>query len=439
MGGEALVLGVLAVIAGVLLVTGLIQAFQTPVRRRVRQGRFRPRTRVPARRGEAASEPGGLQSPHRDLLESAPHATGGSGAEVLPVLPAPAPASAPGEEARAPQGEIEPAGAPTTLEPERWPLEECFTLYQAGQYQELLSVAEPSLRRARNTVGGAERASELSALWSLVGLSKQALNDEQRGRAAFQEAVHAAPETDRATYLRYLAALGEAAEEKLINPLRRDVLWIAYGHVANILVQRQEFLRARRLSWEALGDEELPAHRREAFREILSTAYAREIEQLTADAIGTLQDEGEALLSLQRAEGLLSSIPDDALTPERYEEVHRRLWEGYTKLGIHRMEAGEFENALEPLYHALLEIIAVDSERQQETRQALIRALEAAVEIRSEYISQLLKDGKRAAAFAESERVLALIRQGLEAGLSDDEVTVPLAKARQVIGQVSRG
>ncbi|MBI4608899.1 MAG: hypothetical protein HY726_07825 [Candidatus Rokubacteria bacterium] len=467
MGAEGLLLTALALIAGVLLVAGLAQAFHTPARRRLRQGGIRYRTRTAARSGRATAR---RPEPGTELQLSLRRASSPEDEPGLPPAPGvgPAPpergdaglrrgdlterAEAPLDETRRAGLDLEP-GAPGDAAPEPstpesvtagaaapLPLEECLTLYQAGQLDGVVALAEPPLQAAAETEGGPARSAERSALWSLVGLARQALDDGEAARAALQEAFLAAPEADRPTYLGYLAALGETDEEARLGPLRREVLWVAYGHAAEMLVQRQEFLRVRRLVWEALADAELPDARRAALKEILSTAYAREIEQLTAASIAAFRGTGdvEALDSLRRADGLLASIPDETLTPERDAEVRRSLWEGYRTLGVHRMEAGEVESGLELLLRALA-LASPDSESQRQTREALVRAVEAAVDGRAEQLGRLLKDGKRAAALAESERLLAMIREAMDAGLSDAEVGVPLAKARRALQQVLPG
>lgn len=470
MVGEDLVLGAFAFIAGVLLVVGLIQAFRTSPRRRLGGGRVRGGARVQVRRSGALA-PSALRRPAPDAAVAAPVPkpvrVQRPRREVAPPAPEPA---------VAPQAEVSISPAPPVLEPEVSLVEECLALYRAERYEELISAAEPALQRARDRVGSSERAGELAQLLSLVGLAKQALNDAGGALAAFEEAIHAAPERDRSTYERHLAALasgvahqllaragtlGEAAEERL-KTLRQAVLWLrqglaaapgdeslkasldrartglwaAYAGLANLLVQRLAFPAARRLVLEALAEEELPAEQSEAFKELLSTTYTGEIGQLIANATGTLADEQgrEALASLERAEGLLSSIADDALTPRRREDTRRRLWWGYAKLGLRRLEAGEFENALEPLFLAL-KIGPADRERQQDTRQALVRALEAVADSRTGVIGQLLKAGKREAALAEGERLLALIQEGMGAGLSQEEVTGALTRARSLLEQ----
>lgn len=474
---ENLILGVLAAIAGVLLVAGLIQALRTPSRRRLRRGRIRGGTRVRTRRGRAAtaaSAPRPSRAPARVPIPPQLEIPLAS----PPLLQAgPAPSTLP-------QQEVPPGPAPTpppaALAPEPPLLKECFALYRAERYQELISTAEPQLRRASDSAGSAEHAHLMAGLWSLVGLSKQALSDDEGARAAFEAAIRVAPEAGQPVYQRYLAelvsrvgpelleraeTLGEDAEEERLQILRqavlwlrrglgaapddqrlsvsldraREALWAAYSRLASGLVGRLEFDRARLQILEALADEELPADRREAFMDLLSSTYAGEIEQLTAHAIRALQDgrESEALISLERAAALLSSTPDDALPPKRREEAHRRLWWGYSKLGLRRVEAREFEAALAPLCQAL-KLGPADPERQQEAREALVRALEAVADSRTSVIGRLLKDGKQDAALAEGDRLLALIREGVDAGLSDTEITAALTKTRRAIEQVQQ-
>jgi len=322
MGAEGLVLTTLALIAGLLLVAGLLQALQPPARRRVRYGAMRHRRRVPARRGEAVA-----RRPHPGL--------------------------------------------------------------------DLRSAASPALAQHRDLADGADLAAE-QAPPAAPGVEPGAAPDERAREASIPE--------------------------------------------AETLVERQEFLRARRLIWEALGDEELPADRRDTFKEILSAAYAGEIAQLTADAGAAARGERDAepLELLQRADGLLASIPDDALTPARGAELQRCVWEGYRTLGTQRLEAGAVESGLELLLRALA-LAPADSASQRETRTVLVRALEAVVNAGAEEVGRLLKDGQQAAALAESERLLGVLREGMAAGLLAEELREPLGKARRAIDQVLPG
>ncbi len=361
------------------------------------------------------------------------------------------------------------------------PLERCFELYEQQRFAEVVDRGTRLLDPAGAQASEAMASHERAALWSLVGLSKQALGDAEGARAALEDAVRVAPASERSTYQRHLGALAltagrkcmaradlmpptsgheriaalrdavmwlrqglaaVAGDEALAQALARarQVLWDAYRELAITLVQRQEFPNARRLVREALADEDLPDERRDVFRELLSTTFSGEIGQLTAHAIRVMQSEHEreALAALQRAEALLGSIPDETLTPKRRLEVNRRLWWGYTKLGVRRVESGQFEDALEPLFHAL-KIGDPQADGQQETRTALIRALESVTHSRAESIEQLLQRGQRDAAIEESVRLRRLLREGLEVGLSGTELTQALTKTRRVLEQVGQG
>src|SRR5262249_29501307 len=63
--------------------------------------------------------------------------------------------------------------------------------------------------------------------------------------------------------------------------------------------------------------------------------------------------EVEARESLKKAEVGRAAFPGAARPPPRRAEVDQRLWWGYAELGSRRLEAGEYEEALDPLIHAL--------------------------------------------------------------------------------------
>ncbi|MFQ5829060.1 MAG: hypothetical protein ACE5JD_07890 [Candidatus Methylomirabilia bacterium] len=362
------------------------------------------------------------------------------------------------------------------------PLEECLALYEARRYQELLTLAEPCLDRLGEApAGSADRAHGLAALWSLVGLSRQALDAPDGARAAFEAAIETAPESERPGYRRQLATLAarlggelltraekgsELSREERVTILKRATrwlrsgltaapgdetiasslrraeqgLWIACGQAASALLERREFHGAQRLIHEALAEESLPPDRREALEDLLADSYAGEIWQLTAKASRSLEAQREpgALDALERAEGLLAEIPEGALTPDRWEEVTSRLRRGYTRLGLSRAESGEFEHALAALLHALT-IGTVEPGGDGETRQAVARTLEALADSRAVLVGHLLKDSKPEAALAEVEHLRALIRKGMDTGLTRQELTPALTKTRQLINRLAQG
>src|SRR5437899_2424843 len=168
-----------------------------------------------------------------------------------------------------------------------------------------------------------------------------------------------------------LPTAGRPTDATLQQALARACagLWDSYGQSARALIQRQEFPGARRVIREALAEDGFPEERREAFGDLLAATFSGEIGQLTAHAIRVMQDEHEreALASLERAEALLASVPTETLTPKRREEVNRRLWWGYTKLGARRVASGAYEDAVEPLFHAL-RLGDANPEQQDEAR-----------------------------------------------------------------------
>jgi tetratricopeptide (TPR) repeat protein len=391
---------------------------------------------------------------------------------AAPAPPAPAPAPVPAGPAPRPSADRGPADSSL-------PLEECFSLYQDKRYADVIARAAQALERdAEAGRRGPTVAHEVAALWSVTGLSRQALDDEEGARAAFEAAIHAAPASERPTYERHLAALAHTVARQLIaradtlpdvagaersGALRQAVrwlrqalasapndatlqqalaracagLWDSYGQFARALIQRQEFPGARRVIREALAEDGFPEERREAFSDLLAATFSGEIGQLTAHAIRVMQDEHEreALASLERAEALLASVPTETLTPKRREEVNRRLWWGYTKLGARRVASGEYEDAVEPLFHAL-RLSDANPEQQDEARAALVQALDGVAEARAESIGRLLKTGDRDAAARESDRLRRLLLEGIELGLTKNELTSALTRTRRVFEQV---
>jgi tetratricopeptide (TPR) repeat protein len=355
-------------------------------------------------------------------------------------------------------------------------LEDCRRFYETKRYGELLVLAEPHLGQATTGMDSA-----LAELWSLVGRSRYALNDVEGARAAFEEAIRYAPDSDRATHQHHLAGLAAlvghrflsrveraseiaTGEERIVtlqqaarwfkqgvmaSPENEDLalslaralkgLWAAYGQTATALLQRREFHGARRLLREALSDEDFPADRRDAFKDLLASTFTSEVEQLAAQAIRNLDEEREqeALALLQRAEGILTSIPTEAIVKERLEEVNRRLWWGYTKLGLRRVEAEEFEEALEPLFHAL-QIDEVDSERQGKTLATVIQALNHVIQDRATRIHQLMVEGKLETAVREGQWLRAVVEEGRELGVREEELAAALALARPIMARLDQ-
>ena len=348
----------------------------------------------------------------------------------------------------------------------------CFALYQAGEHSDAVAAATAVM--ADKAARG--EAAHVARLWSIVALARQAMNDAAGARTALEAALTTAPDAERSAYARQLALLatdiahglsggdrGPASEAELaglrqaldwaergalvvpgdeaLRELAADLqrrLWPAYERVVMGLAQRQQYAAARRLLREALDDRRFPSARAATFQELFSGTYGGEIGQLTAQAIRSMQAarETEALEALARAEELLETLHDEALPPKRREEVDRRLWWGYKKLGRRRAQAGDYEGAVDALAHAL-RFAGVGSDRQAETRGALVRALEGLTEQRVLAIRELSEAGDREAALVQTDSLWSRLRGLLGAGLSEADLTDAFATAQRTFDEVN--
>ena len=416
-------------------------------------------------------------SPH--ARPHAGHAEHVAAREPLPARVPPAPiapptpvttASAPSPPAPPPEP-LRSLGPGATLRIDPLLIERCLSLHQDRQYEEVVSVGEEALLGLRDAPRLAREAREAAALWAVVGLAKQALGDDVGAGVALEAALRVAPADERMTYQQHIAALAlSAAQTALARAGNHDTddriaelrgalawterglaavssdarlsetresaraeLWPVYEQSVHRFLQRREFREARRLLREALEDPEIPTARVAPFEELLSGTFGGEIGQLTAQAIRSMQEarESEALAALRRAEELLETIPDEALPPKRREEVDQRLWWGYTRLGVRRLEAGDYEDAVDPLVRAL-KLPDVSPDRQAETRAALVRALEGVAELRALSIRQLNDAGDRDGALLRTETLRELLRSCMELGLSAEELSVAFTRIQRL-------
>jgi tetratricopeptide (TPR) repeat protein len=357
-------------------------------------------------------------------------------------------------------------------------VERCFALHEARRHAEVVVLGMAALQGE----DGAEPlgdAHATAALWSVIALARQALGEDDQARAALEAAVAIAPPADRPAYQRQLAALADGvaagllaeadthlrpeSEDRLIAIRRaaewlqrgtaampddtrladlaadtEALLWSTYERTVMALAQRQDFRAARRLLREALDDPRFPAGRTEGFHELFTGTFSGEIGQLTAQAIRSVQDarEADALGALQRAETLLGTLSDEALPPKRREEVDRRLWWGYSKLGERRVSAGEYEAALEPLFNALG--YDVGPELHQQTRALLTRALDGIAGSRVLDIQELADAGDREAAIVRCDRLGALLRGATDKGLTPDDLDDAFGKVQRLAETLAR-
>ena len=391
-----------------------------------------------------------------------------------PVTPAPVSPTSVGPAPVSPTPTTSAPVTPTAL------LDYCLELYQQHRHADVVETASAALA----TDAPAERrpagAHESAALWSILGLAQQGLGDHAAARAALDTAIATAPDVERPKYQRQLVALALAAARDLmaaagapaapdsdgrVSSLRDALVWLARGRAAApddaelreltataetrlwpayeqlvlALSQRQEFRAARGILREALERPGVPPARAETFRELFSGTFSGEIGQLTAQAIRSIQEarESEALSALERAERLLESVHDEALPPKRREEVDRRLWWSYDKLGRRRVDAGAFEEAIEPLVRAL-RLAATAPDRQAETRGALVRAFEGWTESAALAIREVAGAGDGEAALVRSDKLWTRLRAALHEGLTEQDLGVAFARVRRLFEEIGR-
>ena len=357
-------------------------------------------------------------------------------------------------------------------------IEVCFALYQEQRFSDVIDRTADALTAGPDGLPPTD-PQQKAALWSVMALARQALGEDTGARAALERAIAAAPDPDRPTYLRQMASLAGSVAQGLLAEVERHaspdsedclgmirsaaawlergaaaaptdtglaellaaaqaLLWPTWERTVVALAQRQDFRAARRLLRDALADPRFPAGKAETFKELFSGTFSGEIGQLTAQAIRSMQEarESDALASLQRAETLLDTLNAEALPPSRREEVDRRLWWGYNKLGARRVEAGEHETALEALVHALG--YDVGPARRQETIALLVRALDGVADARTLVVRELADAGDREAAIVQCDKLWALLRSASDMGPTQAELANVFGKVQRVFESLGR-
>jgi tetratricopeptide (TPR) repeat protein len=369
-------------------------------------------------------------------------------------------APAQGEDAREPAGS---AGSPA---------ERCRRLLESHRYADVIAEAQAALS------SGPDVGADAARFWGLIGLAREAAGEVEAAREAYRQAITAAPPAERSTWQHHLVTLAAGTGQALLARARnggegedrvqavrqalewaeaglavaagdptlaeivkaaRAALWPAYQEAVAALVHRQEFHAARRLAQEALSDAACPPDAALALRGMMAATFGGEVGQLTAEAIRRLREgsEEEALGTLERAESVLATLPDDSVPPKRRQELERRLWWGFTKLGLRRVETGRLEEAIEPLMRALA-FGAVGPERQQETRGPLALALRGVVEAQTAEAERLLRAGDRAGARRLAERLRARLAAATERGLTREELAGALEASETLLERLGR-
>jgi tetratricopeptide (TPR) repeat protein len=349
--------------------------------------------------------------------------------------------------------------------------ERCLALCESKRFAEAVRLGEAHLevrKSAGPLVPSVEAARETARLWGVVGLAKQGLDDLDGARFAFEEAIALAPQTERPTWERYLAALALIAAQRSLDagaaaPVRperlesirsaidwlgrglavapddatlrdtlvaaRDAFWLTNEEIVKALVKRKDFAEARRRLDGAMMDPECPPERQRAFRALWGRTMGGEVGQTTAEAIRHMQKgrEDDAVAALARAESVMAQISADALPAKRRQELERRLWWAYMKLGVGRVEAGAQEAAMSLLFQALA-FNDIGAERQEETRATLARALEEIVDARSVDVGALIEAGDTAAAAIQGDKLWSLLRAAVDQGLPQEHLTDAFGK-----------
>jgi hypothetical protein len=211
----------------------------------------------------------------------------------------------------------------------------------------------------------------------------------------------------------------------------REAQWLAYEQCASTLLGRRDFAGAHRVIQEALGAGVLPPARESSFRDLLWTSVTGEIGRLTGQALNPEVEVEEQVARLAEAEGIIRDLPEDALTESKGEDLVRRVWWGYMKLGTQRVEARDLDGALEPLYRAL-RLGEVDADRQQETRRLLLETLDGIVDRWSAGIRRLAADGNQAGARREAKQLAELIDDAGRRGLAGDDLAAVTSRRDEI-------
>ena len=417
-------------------------------------------------RTDVAGEPAATIPTRVGTGNGAVDADGTIALEAAAAAPAAAPAPAP---IPAPATAAASGPTPAGVRRERvhvLPIETCVAMFDEGRYAEVVSLGSAALEVHTGLASVSDRPDEAATLGALVGRAREHLGDRDGARAAYGAALRISRPSARATYVGYVTALAGAAvdavpaagvavdadtatahaREVLASAASvDDALALVPGDVA--LERARDAVRgaiaiacerlvdglapsgggeARALVLRALADDSMPSAWRERIGAQLTPISSAEIGQLTAQAIRCVQEgrDADALEALERAERLFAALPPGAVPPERLEEFERRLWWGYTKLGISCVETERLEEAVEPLLRALA-LGGDDAERLRETRAALVSALEALID---EAARTRRVRGADAVSPSAIDKLEALLHDSVHRGVPEPDLASALAK-----------
>jgi tetratricopeptide (TPR) repeat protein len=405
-----------------------------------------PSSRPQVRRSASTGSPPKPEPEAEEVLVETPFA-----AQLDLVAPPPAAEPAPGVAPAADQG---------------WIVDRCRTLIADGRFEDAVSTAMIVLEQPDTAA-----AALTSPLWRQVAAARDRMGDREGALTAFRTAIEAAPESDRAglrqecetwasivardllaavpeegdryaplvaarTFVESAQTLVQASPPLDAARAELDVaFWPAYETHVRTLIADRDPAEAYRLATEALSDPALPPPRRPTFEEFRVETLAARIIVLAERAVLAVEEsrEWEAVGALERGETLLRSA--SSLPADRRDDAAARLAAAYARLGAHRVDAGEFEDAVDPLLRSL-RLSKADTPARDEARSAMVKALQGVVESRVEIIRDVAATGNTESAAAQAEKIWTLLRAGIAAGVPQEPLNGAIATARRLIEEL---
>ncbi len=351
----------------------------------------------------------------------------------------------------------------------------CFALLAADRFAEAVVIAEEALQAMKPATGRAPSPAviqRMTRLWGGLGLARQGFGDFDGARFAFEEAMALAPQSQRQEWERRLAALASTSARRSLDEIAagpahpdhietirsaidwleralvaapddsalgetlvaaRAALWRTNEEIVKALIRRKAFAEAQRRLDDITTDPDCPPERHSAFRALRTRAMTGDVGVAMADAERhvTRGHVDDAMAALARAESATAQVAG-GLTPRRRQELARRLWAAYMKIGIDRLEAGEGDLALGPLGQAL-GLEGLSGEYVEETRVTLVRALERTIATRSVDIHALTVAGDTSLAAIQAEKLWSLLRAAVDQGLPEERLAHAFAAVEALL------
>jgi hypothetical protein len=203
------------------------------------------------------------------------------------------------------------------------------------------------------------------------------------------------------------------------------------------LIRGRETEEARALLDPALARAEVAPDTAGFLLDVAATAVARDLWRLRRALRRGGGDEAPLGGALATTRLLLDAAAAQALPREQRRRVGGRLWRGYTRLGLRRWRAGNFEAGIESLFQAL-DVPGIGERRRRLARDLLMRTLEDMAGQSLELIPQIVGGGDRTAARERAERLLGYIHRMREDGVSPEDLAVAGARARQLLDHIEQ-